>query len=330
MPAIFEALPGIEVPVGSITKSLAEIWEDTATDGRPAPAADDAKATQVNFVLHLGLHTTPEDAVAQFQVVTNFSSRYPSRIVVLCPRGDDAGAAEMRAKIYGECFLGKSKSDKRCVEFVLLSYPRTARTFLENEVSICLSTDLPLYYWAHRFSDTSRLADYRYLLGQAKRVMIDSSIAPADAFTFPWPNPKALRDLVYCRLLPVRQTIGQFLSSYAPALLADGLRAVSVGHDDQLAAEGRVILAWLCRRLAACGAAVDQVHFASAPLPPGTGGNLGVRFDYADSARFFRWSGDLIASQALFEANFGGGRTTLPASVSLLPPEAALSEAMFF
>ena len=55
-----------------------------------------------------------------------------------------------------------------------------------------------------------------------------------------------------------------------------------------------------------------------------------MHFDYADSARFFRWSGDLAASHALFEANFGGGGTTLPAPVSLLAPEDALSEAMFF
>ena len=330
MSQIFEALPGIEVPVGSISKRLAEMWEDNAADGRPAPAADDAKATQVNLVLHLGLNTTPDDALAQFKTVTGFSERYPSRIVVLCPRIDDAGETEMRAKIYGECFLGKSKSDKRCVEFVVLSYPRVARKFLENEVSICLSTDLPLYYWAHRFSASGRLADYRYLLSRAKRVMIDSSIAPADAFTFPWPNPNALRDLVYCRLLPVRQTIGQFLSSYPPAVLADGLRAVSVGHDGKLAAEGRVILAWLRRRLAACGAETDKIQFATSPLPADAGGNLGVRFDYTDQARFFRWSGDLVASQAMFDANFGGGHTTLPASVSLLPPESALSEAMFF
>src|SRR5471030_1128634 len=203
MPAIFEALPGIEVPVGSIAKRLAEMWEATAADGKPAPAADDAKATQVNFVLHLGLHTTKDDALAQFKNVEDFSRRYPSRIVVLCPSEDGSGETEIRSKIYGECFLGKSKSDKCCVEFVMLSYPRAARKFLENEVSICLSTDLPMYYWAHRFTDTTRLADYRFLLGRAKRVLIDSSIAPADAFTFPWPNPNALRDLVYCRLLPV-------------------------------------------------------------------------------------------------------------------------------
>ena len=331
MSAIFDALPGIEVPVGAISKSLADMWADTAASGAPAIEADDAKATQVNFVLHLGLQTTTEDATAQFQTVVEFSKRYPSRIVVLCPQGDDAnGATEMRAKIYAECYLGKSKSDKRCVEFVMLSYSRAARMHLENQVSICLSTDLPLYYWAHRFSASARLADYRYLLGQAKRVLIDSSIAPADAFTFPWPNPKGLRDLVYSRLLPVRQTIGQFLASYPPATLAGGLRAVTVTHAGPLAAEGRVTLAWFQRRLAECGAKADTVAFTLAPLAPGAAGSLGVRFDYTDAARYFRWSGDLATGHALLEADLGSGRTALPAAVSLLAPEVALSEAMFF
>ena len=330
MPAIFDALPGIEVPVGAISKSLAAMWEDTAASGAPAIEADDAKATQVNFVLHLGLRSTAEDAVAQFRTVVEFSKRYPSRIVVLCPQDDASGATEMRAKIYAECHLGKSKSDKRCVEFVLLSYPRAARVHLENQVSICLSTDLPLYYWAHRFSETARLADYRYLLGRAKRVMIDSAIAPADAFTFPWPNPNGLRDLVYSRLLPVRQTIGQFLSSYPAATLVDGLRGVTVAHAGSLAAEGRVTLAWLRRRLAACGAGTEKLKFELAPLANGAAGSLAVRFDYADAARFFRWSGDLATGQALFEADLGNGSTTLPAAVSLLTPENALSEAMFF
>jgi hypothetical protein len=330
MSAIFDVLPGIEVPVGEISKSLAAMWADTAASGAPALEADDAKATQVNFVLHLGLNTSVEDASAQFKNVVAFSKRYPSRIVVLCPQIKDTGGIEIRAKIYAECHLGKSKSDKRCVEFVMLSYSRAARIHLENQVSICLSTDLPLYYWAHRFSATARLADYRYLLSRAKRVMIDSSIAPADAFGFPWPNPKALRDLVYSRLLPVRQTIGQFLASYSPAQLIDGLRTVHVSHAASLGAEGRVTLEWLRRRIAGCGANVDTISFAIAPLPKNASGSLGVRFEYVDPARFFRWSGDLATGHALFEADLGNGRTTLPAAVSLLAPEVALSEAMFF
>src|SRR5688572_16324276 len=113
MPAIFDALPGIEIPVGEINQRLAAMWESTARDGKPTLETDDAKATQVNFVLHFGLNTTPDDAAEQFQTVVRFSRRYPSRIVVLCQlRNSDPATSEMRAKIYGECHLGKSKSDK--------------------------------------------------------------------------------------------------------------------------------------------------------------------------------------------------------------------------
>jgi hypothetical protein len=327
MSSIFKALPGLEVPVGEISKSLAEMWKATAADGGPAPASDDAKATQVNFVLHLGFHTTPEDAASQFDTAVKFSRRYPSRIVVLCPiaEADDQGQSEMKAKIYGECHLGKTKSDKRCVEFVMLSYTRAARSHLENQVSICLSTDLPLYYWAHRFSASSKLADYRYLLSRSKRVLIDSAIAPADAMTYPWPNPLGLRDLVYSRLLPVRQTVGQFLAGYAPALMVDGLQRVTVSHAGTLAAEGRVLTGWLQRRLAACQA--EGVEFTSNET--GTDA-LGIEFHYQAADRFFRWSGNIGKGHANFACNFGNGETNLPASVSLLAPEMALSEAMFF
>lgn len=330
MPAIFDVLPGIEVPVGDIAKRLAWMWTETAADGRPALTADDAKATQVNFVLHLGLNTTPDDAAAQFRTVVNFSRRYPGRIVVLCPRHTDVPEAEIRAKIFGECFLGKSKSDKRCVEFVMLSYSRSARPYLENQVSICLSTDLPLYYWPHRFSESGRLADYRYLLTRAKRVLIDSAIAPPDALSYPWPNPAAIRDLVYCRLLPIRQTIGQFLAVYPPSTLVSELRRVLVSHDATLGAEARVLLGWLGRRLGDCGAPVEKLALAATPFPAGERGSLAVRFDYANAGRFFRWSGDLASGHALFEADLGTGQTKLPAAASLLPAENALSEAMFF
>lgn len=329
MSANFDALPGIEVPVGEINQRLAAMWVDTAASGGAAPTAEDAKATQVNFVLHLGFNTTPDDAAVQFQTAVRFSQRYPSRIVVLCPVADEAHAAtEMRAKIYGECFLGKSKSDKRCVEFVLLSYPRSARQFLEDQVSICLSTDLPLYYWAHRFSASGKLADYRYLLGRAKRVLLDSAIAPADALAYPWPRPEAVRDLANARLLPVRQSVGQFLASYRPEAIASALRGVEVSHTADLQAEARALLRWLRHRVQACGAP-EGVPFSVAPLP-GPSRALAIRFAYDDPAKSFAWSGDLTTHHALFDARLGEATTRLPAAVSLLSPENALSEAMFF
>lgn len=328
MNSIFDALPGIEVPVGEINQRLNAMWADTAASGGAAPTFEDAKATQVNFVLHLGFQTAPDDAAAQFQTVVRFAQRYPSRIVVLCPQPDDEhGDCIMRAKIYGECFLGKSRSDKRCVEFVLLSYARCSRQYLEDQVSICLSTDLPMYYWAHRFSHSNRLADYQYLLKRARRVMIDSAVAPEDALTYPWPKPEALRDLAFARLLPVRQSIGQFLAAYAPEQLAGGLAAVRVSHAAGMKAEARALLRWVRQRLKACGAA-EQVSYEMLAFDAPSK-RLGLEFRYDTAQKHFRWSGDLATQHALFEAGYGT-TTRLPAAVTLLPPENALSEAMFF
>ncbi|MCB1103938.1 MAG: glucose-6-phosphate dehydrogenase assembly protein OpcA [Opitutaceae bacterium] len=327
MSSIFDVLPGIEVPVGEISKRLARMWSDTAAEGGTAPDADDAKATQVNFVLHLGLQTTADDAAAQFQTLVKFSRRYPCRTVVLCPQSaaEDKGGMEIRAKIYGECHFGKSKSDKRCVEFVMLNYSRAARGFLENQVSICLSTDLPLYYWAHRFSASSKLADYRYLLGRAKRVLLDSAIAPEGALTYPWPNPSTLRDLVYSRLLPVRQTVGQFIAGYAPQAVAEGLKQVVIAHGTDLSAEGRALAGWLQRRLAACGAAEIDCQLKSEGEH-----KLAIEFHYADAEKKFHWQGDLKSGHAHFKCNLNGALSELSTSMSLLPSETALSEAMFF
>lgn len=325
MSANFDALPGLEVPVDRIRLSLAELWRDDSA----VAGAEDAKATQVNFVLHLGYATTPEDAVAQFRIVVRFAQRYPARVVVLCPLHHDVSGPSIRAKVYGECFLGRTPSDRRCVEFVMLSYSRGARPFLENQASICLSTDLPLYYWAHGFSDSVRMADYRYLLGRSKRVLLDSARAPAEALTYPWPNPAVIRDLAYCRVLPVRQGVGQFLAGYAPAALVEGLRRVTVSHGGGLAAEAQVLAGWIGRRLAACGPATGDAGRLQVSVGKHEAG-LGFDFEYAGGKKFFRWRGDPASGHASFEADLGGGPTRLGAGVSLLRPEQALSEAMFF
>ena len=39
MPEIFDALPGLEVPVGTISQSLGQMWADTAAAGKAAPGA---------------------------------------------------------------------------------------------------------------------------------------------------------------------------------------------------------------------------------------------------------------------------------------------------
>jgi len=328
MPSLFNVLPGIEVPAGAISKSFAEMWKDTADRGGPAPSENDVKATQVNLVLHLGYSTTADDAVAQFQTAVRFSRRYPCRVVVLCPLQVGEPDTEIKAKVYGECTLGKTKGDTRCCEFVMLSYPQKARTFLEDQVSICLSTDLPLYYWAHRFSSSARLNEYQYLLRRSKRVIFDSAIVPEDAFVFPWPKPDAVRDLVHARLLPVRQSLGQFLSGYSPSALAEGLEAVRIKCHESVRPEGRVLLGWLRERMLKCGA-LEEAAFECVTEPSLAEKAFELTFVYHGTKRFV-CRGDLAKNHALLEADFGSGPVSLPTAVGLLSPEAALGEAMFF
>jgi len=319
MPAIFDALPGLEVPVGGIAAGFQKLWADSP--------AKESRAVQLNLVLHLGRNTTPEDAQTQFRTTLQFAQRYPCRVVVLCPDFDPAAPAGMRAKIYGECFLGKSKSDTRCVEFVLLHYTLKARAHLENQVSVCLSTDMPLYYWAHRFSEAAKLADYSYLLTRSKRVLFDAAVVPAEAFSFPWPNPAAVRDLAYTRTLPLRRDLGQFLSRYEPGALVDGLQTATLAHGPALAAEAGALATWFRRGFARCDAAqAEKVRFATQARDAG----LAAEFGYGPAGRFFRWQADLAAGNATFAGDLGAGRTELRAGATLLDPADALAEAMFF
>ena len=327
MSAVFDALSGVEVAPDAITRGLAQLWARESSD--VVGAVEDVRATQLNLVLHLGFGTTPEDGCAQFETALHFARRYPCRVVILCPLRDDAGAKGLRAKIYGECFLGRAKGDTRCVEFVALSYPRAARAYLENAVSICLSADLPLYYWAHRFTFSSKLADYQYLLRSSRRFILDSALVPQDALTHPWPRPDAVRDLAMARLLPIRQSIGQFLAATAPATLVADLESFSVEAHPALHAEGEALRRWAAERLSACGASSERVQGAVRLVEHGDERGLALEFCYRGAQRF-RWQGDLHSGQGSFSAQLGGGDITLPTMVSLLSPDVALAEAMFF
>ncbi|MEO6996286.1 MAG: glucose-6-phosphate dehydrogenase assembly protein OpcA [Lacunisphaera sp.] len=321
MPTIFDALPGMEVPVDGITRGFAKLWENTDEM--------DQKAMQLNLVVHFGFATTEQDAVEQFRVAGRLGERYPCRVVILCPLGDDTTEKEMRAKIYGECFTGKSKGDTRCIEIVALSYPPSAKAYLQDQVSICLSTDLPVYFWAHRFTSSQRMGTYQYLLTRSQRVMFDSAIVSADALSYAWPNISAVRDLAYTRTLPLRQNIGQFLSRYAPALIIEGLQEVTIHHRAQLAGEAGCLLGWVKKGLVRSGANVDQgIKFIVTPVD--CAGCFSLRFIYSDKKKHFEWSADLTKNNAEFTGDLGTGKSTQTVSAHFMTPEAALAEAMFF
>ena len=327
-PTVFDALPGIEVPVGGIAGSLARLWEGSPAEGGHAPS--EFRASQMNLVLHLGLPTTPADGLEQFNAALRFTQRYPARIIVLCPRPEGGADLGMRAKIYSECFIGQSRHEMSCIEAVLLTYPQESRAFLEDQVSIIVEADLPIYYWVHRMSQVHKIATYEWLLRNSRRFLLDSAVCTPEALTYPWPRPDGFRDLAGARLLPVRQSIGQFLSAYAPKVIAAGLKSVIVVGQPGLGAEGRVLLGWTRTRVAACGAVGPEAPtYALRTAAAGATLSLEMTFTYVDG-RYFHWCADFARGGAVCETNLGGSRQVLPTTIGLLAPEAALGEAIFY
>jgi hypothetical protein len=213
-----------------------------------------------------------------------------------------------------------------CIEAVILGYPQESRAFLEDQVSIIVEADLPIYYWVHRMSQVHKIATYQWLLRNSGRFLLDTAVSTPEARTFPWPRPDGFRDLAHARLLPVRQSIGQFLSAYAPETIARGLQSVVLICQPGLTAEGRVLLEWTRMRLEACGAAAPACEIR--PAAAGATLSMEMEFTYADG-RYFHWCADFARNRAVFESDLGGCRQTLPMTAGLLTTEAALGEAIF-
>lgn len=323
---IFDSLPGIEVPVGRVAQSLDEIWAGAPEGGAAAPS--EFRASQMNLILHLGMRTTVETAAEQFAVALALSRKHPARTVVLCPLQRDEGGTAMRAKVFSECFIGSSGKEMVCCEVVMLSYPFDTRRYMENQVSVCLETDLPIYYWPHRIASAARLEDYTYLLNGARRIVLDTACEQADVVAALAPLGSRIRDLADTRLLQVRQSLGRFMSGFAPAALVDALASATVACSARHGAEGRRLLAWVKRSLAVCGPGPGSAVTFKTIVSDG-GADIALELAYSVEGRGLRWEADLAAGHARMRGNIGAGEVRAEGPVLLLRPEVALAEAIF-
>lgn len=324
--AVFAALPGIEVPVADMRRALEQIWESDVPAGQGAPS--EFRASQLNLVIHFGLPTTPDEAVAQFGLALRFAQDHPCRVIALVPLAETAPEAPMQAKLYSQCFVGSSRREMSCTEALILAYPQETRAFVSDRVSTLLEPDLPVYYWAHHFSACRKIADYQYLLRTARRFVFDSALVPEEALTFPWPRPETVRDLAATRLLHVRQLLGQHLAGIEPARLAEGLERVLVRATPGVRHEARALLGWARDALVRCGAAATT-GAVQERLEAGGPEVIALEFQYRNG-RYFKWRADFRMAAAGFDADFGHGRELHCAPVKLAAPEIALGEALLF
>jgi hypothetical protein len=216
---------------------------------------------------------------------------------------------------------------------LMLGYPVHTPGFLENQVMVWLENDLPVYHWLHRVPARRIEEIYLPYLKLCTRVVYDSCVEGADYAKTPWPKPDVVMDLAYARLLPTRQSIGQFLSSYDPAALAEGLARVECRYT--LGAEGEAanLLHWQQECLDHCekpGEHCDDVVFAVKPLGADSANEIEVEWQYEGGQKSFLWAHAKNCDGTLIKADFGKGPVDLPQHVKPMLPVKELAEALFF
>ena len=323
-PELIDSLPGIELPVREVTDHLATMWEMDATT--------EFRASQMNVVLHFGTSVVPEDARERFDTLIRFAQRYPSRIIVLCPSHNKQGGS-MGAKLFSQCYIGDSHREMCCCEALLLRYEPDDFGYLSNQVSVWLEADLPTYHWFSEVPAHRMETYFHTLLKGVRRCVYDSSLGVEALESLNWPEPDRVHDLAKARLLPVRQSIGQFLSGYSAEQLSIGLESIRVVYCPKMWGEGLRLMEWAqdcfsdCGRLLSNACAIRTDLIASPDDPSDC--LLSLEFEYND-ARFFKWQLLADCARGVMDSNFGQQVEHVPIQIQSLTAEQALAEALFF
>lgn len=328
---VYEALPGLSVPIGQALEKLTAMWASVDESGRRRDS--EYRASRMNLIVHIGFEAGVEEAKELFQMVIRFSHRYPCRLIVLCPQPDSwESESRMSCKIFSECVFGEGSGGMSCCESLILGYTLSERRYLENQVSTFLEADLPTYYWPTRFESAQLLSDYTFFFKRANRIIFDSARECYLVDQVELPQRDKLHDLSFSRLLPIRQSIGQFLSAFPKEAIVEGLREVTLSSAANFKSEGRALMGWVATALKACydegDEALEKLRFEQQEAGSEEAQPL-MRFIY-DNERFLSFTIDLERGEARVEADLGNGRQELTTGARLLDPEMALAEALFF
>ncbi len=327
MSAVFDALPGVKLPVGKVTQALSDMWSEV-----DASEGTGFRASQMNLILHFGIKTTLREARERFDAAVRFAQRYPSRIIVLCPLEEaEDGNCLMRSKLFSQCYLGESLREMCCCEALILSYLPTNFGYLGNQVSVWLEGDLPTYFWVHRVPANRIREHYLPFFKMVKRVVFDSSIDGDSLGKVDWPTGCKVQDLARARTLPIRQSLGQFLSGFAPQALTKDLVEVRIEHCPAMIGEAEEVLRWTKACLAVCDERQTTVQFKREKSATDDCGELALRLDwkYGDG-RFLCLCVQAGEGVAQLEYDFGHGAEEMLLRVKLFTPEQTLAEAFFF
>ena len=198
---------------------------------------------------------------------------------------------------------------------------------LANQVSVWLESDLPTYHWFMKVPGARIHKYFDNLLKGVRRMVYDGSLEQSDLRSLDWPQPERVRDLAQARLLPIRQSLGQFLSGFPIEGLLDGLTGIRLGYAPERKGEAVRLAEWLESCLG--GRFKIQTGLFEAASPQAEPLQLNMLWDYADD-RYLKWELYCEGERARFDFKFGAEAKSFMTQLKPLAPEQALAEALFF
>lgn len=317
---LLDKLPGVVMPVSEVPDALRELWKSDS-DVNTGPTK--FRAVQTNLILHFGLETSETEAKGILDRALKFAQRYPCRLICLCPSLED-GASLMRGKLFSQCYLSGDASHPVCCEALMLGYSPEESKFLEHQVSIWLESDLPTYHWFHRVPVHRIHESYMPFLKMVQRVTFDSSLEGHAYEEISWPCPRGARDLAEARLLHVRQSLGQFLSSYTIEMLFQDLQSITIKHAVGLAGEAGSLARWVKNCFeGACPTKSLSIKISEQP------DGFCMKWVFNGSSKFLmELNHELCVGR--IRANFGQGPVDYPLHMKKVSSQLILAEALFF
>lgn len=316
------------MPIPMVRDTLIKMWQVDHSQDHSHPFA---RSSQLNIILHNGLYVSHKSALKSFSDAIAFSKKYPCRVIVLCPEKAMEGLIPLKGKLFSQCYIGDNVREQCCCEALILGYITDDSVFLKDQVSLWLESDLPSYYWANDISPKEINKYYLPLAELCSKVIYDSALEPEGFKDIHWPEHLGAADLALMRLLPVRQSLGQFLSGYGEGVLINNLKKVVVEHSEDLLAEGYQLLEWFSTALQKCAhAEKDDFKVEFALIKSGSEGRfLKAQWTYA-ADKFFEWQYDHETGFSEIKAKFGKEKTGYPLQLRKMGPEEALAAAIFY
>jgi hypothetical protein len=330
MSLILDQLPGIPLPLPEISRQLLSMWKVGGDSSAAAPS--EFRASQLNLVVHLGPGTSPSEAEGLLQQAIVFTQTHPGRIVLLSPL-DPASKVQgaIPGKLFTQCYIGQSQREMCCCEALMMDYDPKEPQSLVNQVSVWVESDLPVYHWFHRVPSSEVRNKYLNFVKSSRRILYDSSIEDPGYAELPIPESWRLRDLADARLLPVKQSVGQILSTFPAEQVFDGLRTIKVQSPPALQSQALQLQRWLLRCVSQAESAVaDRVNVEVELRESGPElSALGVHFIYQND-QHFSWlqSPDGTFANTQFVLAGRAGTHCMP--LRSLDAKEILSEAIFF